>query len=51
MESKADSFVNLGLIMKNHGPEMIFALIILITGLLVLKWVLKKIKVGLEKFL
>ena len=51
MESQLERFQNLALLMKAHGLELINALIVLIFGLFLLKWLLKKIRIGLEKFI
>lgn len=51
MESQIARFHRIGILMKDHGPEMIQALLIIIIGIILLKWLLKKLRIVLEKFI
>ncbi|MEN8210315.1 MAG: mechanosensitive ion channel family protein [Thermodesulfobacteriota bacterium] len=51
METQVEKLQRIGLLMKNHGLQLILALLILIIGILLLKWLLKQIRSGLEKFI
>ena len=51
METQIEKLQKIGLVMKDHGLQLIFALLILIIGILLLKWLLKQIRSGLEKFI
>lgn len=49
MDEQVSRLEELGRLMRDHGIEMIIALIILITGLFVTKWAVKKLRELLEK--
>lgn len=51
MENQMSRFVRLAELMREHGIEMISALVILIVGLYLTKWVVKKLREGLEKYI
>ncbi len=51
MDDQVSKLRELGILMREHGPEMIMALIILITGLFLTKWAIQTLKKLLAKFL
>ncbi len=51
MESQIVRFQKIGTLMKDHGPEMVQALLIIIIGIIFLKWLLKRLGTVLEKFI
>lgn len=51
MNDQLTRFQDMGRLMQNHGMEMISALIVLIVGLFLTKWVIKTLKDLLGKFI
>ncbi|HCY84782.1 MAG TPA: hypothetical protein DHV36_06570 [Desulfobacteraceae bacterium] len=51
MNEQVGRFQELGRLMQNHGLEMITALVILIVGLFLTKWTVKKLREILGKFI
>ena len=49
MEPQATKLQRFGELMANHGPEVIMSLIVLIVGLLLVKWITRSLKVALGK--
>jgi small conductance mechanosensitive channel len=51
MESSLERFEKIGMLMKDHGLELINALLVLIIGIVLLKWLLRYLRIGLKKFI
>ncbi|MCP3875585.1 MAG: mechanosensitive ion channel family protein [Desulfobacteraceae bacterium] len=51
MENPLARFQKIGLLLKDHGPELIYALLILIIGIYLLKWGLRKLRAGIQKLI
>lgn len=51
MDERFERIKELGTLMQEHGVDLIFALLVLIFGLLLTKWVVKKLKEVLKKWI
>jgi len=49
MEPQVTKLQRFGELMANHGPEVIMSLIVLIVGLLLVKWITRSLKIALGK--